>query len=52
VLPLSKCGVYYYLKRAIVAQFGLGVNLPEDAIYPTNLGDETGRPLEVRVKLP
>ncbi len=41
-------GVYgnYYLKRAIVAQFGLGANLPEDAIYPLNLGDETGKPLE------
>jgi hypothetical protein len=41
-------GVYgnYYLKRAIVAQLGLGANLPEDAIYPTNLGDETGRPLD------
>ncbi|MBA1157641.1 DUF1254 domain-containing protein [Microvirga mediterraneensis] len=41
-------GVYgnYYLKRAIVAQFGLGANLPEDAIYPLNLGDETGRPLD------
>ena len=37
-------GVYgnYYLKRAIVAQVGLGANLPEDAIYPLNLGDETG----------
>jgi len=36
-------GVYgnYYLKRAIVAQAGLGANLPEDAIYPLNLGDET-----------
>jgi hypothetical protein len=41
-------GVYgnYYLKRAIVAQMGLGANLPEDAIYPLNLGDDTGKPLE------
>src|SRR5262249_29218275 len=41
-------GVYgnYYLKRAIVAQVGLGANLPEDAIYPLNLGDETGKTLE------
>jgi hypothetical protein len=41
-------GVYgnYYLKRAIVAYIGLGANVPEDAIYPLNLGDEAGRPLE------
>jgi hypothetical protein len=41
-------GVYgnYYLKRAIVAQVGLGANLPEDAIYPLNLGDADGRPLD------
>jgi hypothetical protein len=41
-------GVYgnYYLKRAIVAQQGLGANVPEDAIYPLNLGDESGRPLD------
>jgi hypothetical protein len=41
-------GVYgnYYLKRAMVAQLGLGANLPEDAIYPLNLGDETGKPLD------
>jgi hypothetical protein len=41
-------GVYgnYYLKRAIVTQLGLGANLPEDAIYPLNLGDESGRPLD------
>jgi hypothetical protein len=41
-------GVYgnYYLKRAIVAQFGLGANLPEDAIYPLNLADDTGKPLD------
>lgn len=41
-------GVYgnYYLKRAIVAQEGLGANLPEDAIYPLNLGDASGEPLD------
>ena len=41
-------GVYgnYYLKRAIVAQVGLGANLPEDAIYPLNLGDDAGKPLD------
>lgn len=41
-------GVYgnYYLKRAIVADVGLGANLPEDAIYPINLGDQTGKPLD------
>ena len=41
-------GVYgnYYLKRAIVAQVGLGANLPEDAIYPLNLADESGKPLD------
>jgi hypothetical protein len=41
-------GVYgnYYLKRAIVTQLGLGANVPEDAIYPLNLGDENGKPLD------
>ena len=41
-------GVYgnYYLKRAIVSQLGLGANLPEDAIYPLNLADESGKPLD------
>ncbi|MGA9856104.1 MAG: DUF1254 domain-containing protein [Gammaproteobacteria bacterium] len=41
-------GVYgnYYLKRAIVAQLGLGANLPDDAIYPLNLFDNTGKPLD------
>jgi hypothetical protein len=40
-------GVYgdYYLKRAIVAQVGLGANQPEDAIYPLNLADSEGIPL-------
>ena len=41
-------GVYgnYYLKRAMVAQLGLGANVPEDAIYPLNLGDGAGQPLD------
>jgi hypothetical protein len=41
-------GVYgnYYLKRAIIAAVGLGANVPEDAVYPFNLGDETGKPLD------
>jgi hypothetical protein len=41
-------GVYgnYYLKRAIVAQLGLGASLPEDAIYPLNIADRDGRPLD------
>lgn len=41
-------GVYgnYYLKRAIIAQGGLGANLPEDAIYPLNLLDGAGMPLD------
>ena len=40
-------GVYgnYYLKRAMIAQVGLGANLPEDAIYPLNLADFEGNPL-------
>ena len=40
-------GVYgnYYLKRAIVGMVGLGANVPEDAVYPLNLGDADGKPL-------
>jgi hypothetical protein len=40
-------GVYgsFYLKRAVVALVGLGANLPEDAVYPLNLGDADGKPL-------
>ncbi len=40
-------GVYgnYYLKRAIIAQAGPGANVPEDAIYPINLVDLSGQPL-------
>jgi hypothetical protein len=41
-------GVYgnYYLKRAVIAAEGLGANLPEDAIYPLNLADADGKPLD------
>lgn len=40
-------GVYgtSYLRRACVAMAGLGANLPEDAIYPFNLADSDGKPL-------
>jgi hypothetical protein len=41
-------GVYGndYLKRALVAQQGLGANLPEDAIDPLDLVDDTGKALD------
>ncbi len=41
-------GVYgnYYLKRAMIAPVGLGANLPEDAIYPLNLANSKGNPLD------
>jgi hypothetical protein len=47
-MSIDTVGVYgnYYLKRAIFAQQGLGANLPEDAIYPINLFDDTGKPLD------
>ena len=41
-------GVYgtFYLKRAIISLVGLGANLPEDAVYPINLADADGKPLD------
>jgi len=41
-------GVYgnNYLKRAIVARAGLGANQPEDAVYPLNLADASGQPVD------
>ena len=36
----------YYLKRAIIALVGLGANLPEDAVYPLNIADGDGQPMD------
>lgn len=46
-MNIDTMGVYgnYYLKRAIVAMVGLGANQPEDAIYPMNVSDTNGKPL-------
>jgi hypothetical protein len=40
-------GVYgnFYLKRAIIAMVGLGANHAEDAIYPLNVSDADGKPV-------
>lgn len=47
-MNITTMGVYGndYLKRAIVAMVGLGANQPEDAIYPFNIADSTGRVLQ------
>jgi hypothetical protein len=44
----SKVGVYGtdYLKRAIVARFGLGANPPEDAVYGQCGTDGDGKPFD------
>lgn len=41
-------GVYgnSYLHRAQVAMIGLGANPPEDAVYPINVTDSAGNPLD------
>ena len=41
-------GVYgnYYLKRAIIALVGLGANQPDDAVYPLNIADRDGKPMD------
>lgn len=48
----SSMGVYgnFYLQRAIVALIGLGANQPEDAIYPLNVADSDGKPLDAANK--
>ena len=35
-----------YLFRAAIAEYGLGYNLPQDAIYPSVATDSEGRPLD------
>jgi hypothetical protein len=46
-MNIDTMGVYgnYYLKRAIIALVGLGANQPEDAVYPLNIGDAEGKPM-------
>ena len=34
-----------YMQRAAVAMFGLGANLPQDAVYPSASDDASGEPL-------
>ncbi len=47
-MNVNTVGVYGndYLKRAIMTNVGLGANQPKDAIYPLNLGDKEGKPLD------
>lgn len=35
-----------YLARAVTTKFALGANVPQEALYPVALNDETGRPLD------
>jgi hypothetical protein len=39
-----------YTYRAAVANFGLGMNLPQDAIYPSLSSDSKGQPLDGKEK--
>ncbi|MFV1959871.1 MAG: DUF1254 domain-containing protein [Planctomycetota bacterium] len=39
-----------YLRRAAVALFGLGANVPEDAVYPTSMADPDGKPYDGNAK--
>ena len=39
-----------YARRAAVAYFGLGANVPEDAIYPAAFTDSDGKPLDSAAK--
>lgn len=46
-MTTSSIGVYGndYLQRAIISLVGLGANQPQDAIYPLNVVDKDGQPL-------
>jgi hypothetical protein len=48
LMNTDSVGVYgnNYLKRAIVALAGLGANQPEDAVYPLNMADASGEPVD------
>ncbi len=35
-----------YLQRAMITAFGLGANLPQDAVYPTSEVDASGKPYD------
>lgn len=35
-----------YSYRAVIAQYGLGMNLPQDAVYPSLSTDSSGNPLD------
>lgn len=47
---ISRTGTYGtdYALRASTAYFGLGANLPEDAIYPVAMTDAQGNPLDAQ----
>src|SRR5208282_4288078 len=44
----TKAGIYGtdYLQRAFVTAIGLGANRPQDAVYPTSVVDEDGKPYD------
>jgi hypothetical protein len=46
-LIYADTGIYGsdYLNRAAVTQFGLGANVPQEALYPTTFTDSQGQPL-------
>lgn len=47
-IPLTPIGTYGtdYLRRAVIAQFGLGANVVEDSIYPSAFVDSDGKPFD------